>query len=92
MSVLCPEMCDALHVSIAFDILDSLLLCPMNKPGLSINGIVVTADCPYFRHKVINVKRPQVLRQYFGEYDEETKMIAAYGVGSGCVTVGTSPR
>ena len=92
MSVICYDMCDHHHMAIAFEILDSILLQPMSKPGLPSNGIIVTADWPYKCHRVISVLRPQVLRQYFGEYDKDTKMVAAYGVGSGCTTVGTSPR
>ena len=92
MSVICYDMCGAVHTAITFKILDALLLEPMNKPGTPSRGIKVSVDVPYFRHKVINVQRPQVLRQYFGEYNEETQMISAYGVGSGRITVGTSPR
>ena len=92
MSVICYDICDDRHMAIAFEFLDTLLLQPMSKPGVKSNGIIVTADWPYKCHRVINALRPQVLRQFFGKYDEDTEMIAAYGVGSGCTTVGTSPR
>ena len=92
MSVICRDMCDDFHMDIAFQILDSLILKPMSKPGELSDGIIVTADWPYRRHKVISVLRPQVLRQFFGKYNHKTQMVAAYGVGTGCTTVGTSPR
>ena len=75
-----------------FEILDTLISEPFRKPGQFGKGVTVTGDHPSRKSRLLNVKRPAVLRVPHGELNMLTHMIPTYGVGTGSFTVGTSPR
>ena len=85
-------MCEPKHIEACIRILDSLILNPSHLPGTHDEGIALSADSPMNNDIMINQLRPAVLRQYFGVVDDSGDMIAAYAVGTGNTTVGTSPR
>ena len=80
------------HREVALRILDDLIYSDVDEPGMSDRGIALCMDHPCRKHVLCNLKRPAVLRQYYGLPDREDNTIYAYGVGSGCFSVGTSSR
>ena len=85
-------MCELKHIKACLRILDSLIYNPSHLPGTHDEGITLSADRPMNNRIMVNQLRPAVLRQYFGAIDDSGDMISAYAVGTGSITVGTSPR
>ena len=88
--ILLPYLNPLKHYCIA--IIDKLMLHPMD----SYNGISVACEQPMGNKIMLNIKRPGVLRQYYGaditRYADNSVKRFTYGYGSERNSVGLDPN